>query len=96
MYIQRRCRLKFFRPYAWSPVNKNEKKKTKKKRKNQKYKILKNKINKCSEDMVKIRYHTTKFGIICLTGSEKTLFADDGRPADERPRDDRLLSSAVQ
>ncbi len=46
--------------------------------------------------MVK-RYLSQHLALICLAGSEKTGFTDDGRATDdERQRDDSICSSAVQ
>ena len=71
MYFHGRCRLKFF-SIIWSHVTDyNETKIIKK------CKIKK----KMSEDMVKINF-PPNLALVCLKGSEKTCFTDDGRPRD--------------
>ena len=80
-YFQRRCRLKFFLSY--DPML------TKKKTKlvsNQKSKNVK-------KPGLEIWWKGTfppNFALLCMTGSEKTGFTDDGRKDDGRPRDDRI------
>ncbi len=83
----------------WSHVNKNEKKK--KKRKKSKYKILKKQKTKTNKQQNGLEIwgkgtFPPNFSVICLTGSEKTGFTDDGRTTDTRLMTVALLCSSTK
>ena len=90
--------MKFFSPCG--PMLTKTKKK-KKKRKKSKYKILKKQKTKTNKQQNGLEIwgkgtFPPNFSVICLTGSEKTGFTDDGRTTDTRLMTVALLCSSTK